>query len=160
MRQYLYEGDCTDMVTSSDGDHFDTESLVQTIRSPEALILTVINLKNDGGYNDEECEIGINKHWKIDPHGVTQITVTVPTDFGKVVDSFEVQNGTILNTTSSSVHVVSAGSKKLGVDARGREIRAQQITVNNVKVDSELATRLFVFANTPEVRKQVQNNLR
>ena len=48
------------MVTSSDGDGVHAESIVQGIRSSEAILVPVINLKNDGGYNDEGCAVGLD----------------------------------------------------------------------------------------------------
>jgi len=48
VREYLREGDCTDMVISSDGNGVDAKSIVQAIRSSEAILVPVINLKNDG----------------------------------------------------------------------------------------------------------------
>ena len=49
VREYLRQGDCTDMVATTDGDDWNTESLVQAIRSPSAILVPVINVKNDGG---------------------------------------------------------------------------------------------------------------
>ena len=99
------------MVVTTDGDGWETESLVQAIRSPSAILVPVINIKNDGGYNDEECAIGANLHWKLNPHSVTHITVTVPHDFGSVVDMFEVQNGAVINITSASVSPARLGTR-------------------------------------------------
>ena len=85
------------MVISSDGNGVDAKSIVQAICSSEAILVPLINLKNDGGYNDEGCAAGLNLHWKFNDHTLSVITVTVPTDFGTVVDMFEVQNGAIYN---------------------------------------------------------------
>lgn len=154
MREYLREGDCTDTISSTDGDGWETESLVQAIRSPSAILVPVINVKNDGGYDDLGCEAGLNLHWKVDPHSVSQITVTVPPDFGSVVDMFEVQNGKILNITSTSVALA-----QLGRDYFGQEVASQVVNLDNVHMDSTLSTRLFVLANSDKVRKDIQNNL-
>ena len=37
VREYLRQGDCTDMVDSSDGNYYHSHSITQTIRSPEAI---------------------------------------------------------------------------------------------------------------------------
>ena len=49
VREYLRSGDCTDKIVSTDGSGWDAESLVQAIRSPMAVLVPVINVKNDGG---------------------------------------------------------------------------------------------------------------
>ena len=155
MREYLREGDCTDMISSSDGSGFDADSIVQAIRSPEAIIVTIINVHNHGGYSDALCEIGRNEHWLIWDYRISQVSTIIPTDFGKVVDMFEVQNGAIYNITSQ----VSFSEVELGTNLLGEDITADQVTFSNVKVDSELSTRLFVLASNLQVRKNVQTNL-
>ena len=155
VREYLRQGDCTDMVVTTDGDDWNTESLVQAIRSPSAILVPVINVKNDGGYNDEECAVGINMHWKLNPHSVTQITVTVPHDFGSVVDMFEVQNGAIVNISSASV-----STAHLGTNYYGEELVSGVVNLNNVKMDKTLSTRLFVLANSDTVRQDIQKKLK
>ena len=137
------------MVTSSDGDGVHAESIVQAIRSSEAILVPVINLKNDGGYNDEGCAVGLDLHWKFNDHTVDGITVTIPTDFGTVVDMFEVRNGAIYNITNTDIQLVK--------DLHGG--KAQQVTISNVALSPKLATRLFVLSNTKQVRTDVQNNL-
>ena len=145
------------MVATSDGDGWHTESLVQAIRSPSAILVPVINVKNDGGYNDEECAIGVNEHWDLNPHSVDEITVTIPHDFGSVVDVFEVQNGVILNVTSSSsgVSLVRLGEGYFSVG-----LPAQTVTLSHVHMDKTLSTRLFVLANSDAVRQDIQNKLK
>ena len=128
----------------------ETESLVQAIRSPSAILVPVINVKNDGGYNDVGCEAGLNMHWKVDPHTVVEVTVTVPHDFGDIVDMFEVQNGHILNISSASVCTVWLSEG----------LETQAVTLSGVHMNSALSTRLFVLANSESVRVDVQNNLK
>ena len=155
MREYLREGDCTDMISSSDGSGFDADSIVQAIRSSEAVIVTIINVHNHGGYSDAECEIGRNVHWLIWDHKIATVSTTIPTDFGKVVDMFEVQNGAIYNITSQ----VSFSEITLGKNLHGEVITGDKVTFSDVKLSSELSTRLFVLANSLQVRKDVQSNL-
>ena len=155
VREYLREGDCTDMISSSDGNGFNADSIVQAIRSPEAIIVTVINVHNHGGYSDALCEIGRNEHWLIWDHRISEVSTIIPTDFGKVVDMFEVQNGAIYNITNQ----VSFSEVELGTNLLGEEITGDQVAFSNIKVDSELSTRLFVLANNLQVRKNVQTNL-
>ena len=156
MREYLRTGDCTDMISSSDGSGFDADSIVQAIRSPEAIIVTVINVHNHGGDSDAECEIGRNEHWLIWDHTIDTVRTTIPTDFGKVVDTFEVQNGAIYNITSQ----VSFAEIELGTNLLGEVISGDQVTFSNVKLSSDLSTRLFVLANSLQVRKDVQTILK
>lgn len=95
--RFIFEGDCTDMVMTSDGEDFDTNSITQAIRSRDAILLVVIGLKNNGGYSDLRCEIGVNAHWDIVEHGVQTIQVAFLNDWGPLVDVFEVQNGHIVS---------------------------------------------------------------
>ena len=155
MREYLREGDCTDMISSSDGFGFDADSIVQAIRSPEAIIVTIINVHNHGGYSDAQCEIGKNEHWLIWDHKIDTIHTTIPTDFGKVVDTFEVQNGAIYNITN----LVSFTEVELGRNLLGEAILGDQVTFSDIKLSSELSTRLFVLANSLQVRKDIQSKL-
>lgn len=155
VREYLRQGDCTDMVITTDGDGWDTKSLVQAIRSPSAILVPVINVKNDGGYNDEECAVGVNMHWKLNPHSVTQINVTIPPDFGNIVDMFEVRNGDIENITS-----VSVSSVELGTNYYGDKVASGVVNLNHVHMDQTLSTRLFVLANSDKVRQDIKNKLK
>ncbi len=155
VREYLREGDCTDMVSSTDGLGWDSDSIVQAIRSSEAVIVTVINVHNHGGYNDVLCGIGRNEHWIIWNHTIAEIDVTIPNDFGNVVDIFEVLNGVIYNTTGQ----VSSSEAVLGEDFYGDVITATKVTFSKVRVGPEISTRLFALANNPQVRKNIQANL-
>ena len=143
------------MISSSDGTGFDADSIVQAIRSSEAIIVTIINVHNHGGYNDALCEIGKNEHWLIWAHRIDKVSTTIPTDFGKVVDMFEVQNGAIYNITNQ----VSFSKLELGTSLLGEVITGDQATFSNIQLSSELSTRLFVLANNLQVRKDVQSNL-
>ena len=154
VREYLREGDCTDMISSSDGEQWEANSIVQAIRSHDAIIVPIIGLKNDGGYNDEECAIGVNLHWNIDTHTISQVNVTIPLDFGEIVDIFEVQNGVILNISNS--FIISSALH----DHRKGPIKIQNVIFQNVVVSADLITRLFVLANTINVRAVVENNLK
>jgi hypothetical protein len=144
------------MISSSDGSGFDADSIVQAIRSPEAIIVIVINVHNHGGYSDAECEIGRNEHWLIWDHRIDNVRTTIPTDFGKIVDTFEVQNGAIYNITSQ----ISFTEVELGTNLLGEAITGDQVTFSDIKLSSELSTRLFILANSLQVRKDVQNNLK
>ena len=136
------------MVISSNGNGVDAKSIVQ------AILVPVINLKNDGWYNDEGCAAGLNLHWKFNDHTVSVITVTVSTDFGTIVNMFEVQNGAIYNITN-----VETWLKQLGKDHHGNSIKAQQVTISKVSLSSDLATSLFAIANSKQVWMEVRNNL-
>ena len=69
-------------------------------------------------------------------HSVTQITITIPPDFGSIVDMFEVRNGVILNITSMSVLTV-----RLGTNYYGDEVVSGVVNLNNVEMDNTLSTQ-------------------
>ena len=145
------------MVITSDGNinYFHAHSVVQAIRSQEAIIVTVINLKNDGGISDTKCEVGENIHWKISDHTVSNIVVTIPSDFGSVADSIEVRNGAIYSIPSMAYKQLT-----LGIDYHGNELIGGSLSIANIAMSSELSTRMFVLANTKFVRQDIQNNLK
>lgn len=143
------------MVSSSDGSGWDTDSIVQAIRSPDAVLVPVINVHNHGGYNDALCELGRNEHWIIWNHTIDEIDVTIPTDFGSVVDMFEVRNGAIYNITEFA----TSSTAVLGTTLHGDIITANQVKFTKVRMSPQLSTRLFVLANNPQVRKDIQNRL-
>lgn len=141
------------MFTTSDGTGFHTNSITQTIRSQTAIIVPVINIKNDGGISDIECGIGQNLHWKLNSHTVDAITVTIPSDFGSVVDKFEVQNGKILNVNAEFEQVV------LGKNHHGENVLSTAVQLTGIHMTTDLSTRLFVLANSPDVRSDIQKKL-
>jgi hypothetical protein len=57
---YLREGDITEMAYSSNS----SSSIVELIRSPDALILLVLNNFFENTYSDVECAIVFNKKMK------------------------------------------------------------------------------------------------
>lgn len=145
------------MVVTSDGSNSHSHSVAQAIRSPNAIIVPVINLKNDGGISDPGCAIGENLHWKIDHHTVSSIVITITSDFGSVLDTFEVRNGAIYNVSDFSI---SYSTKVLGVSYYGNKLVGGSVSLSNVALSSSMSTRLFVLANTAEVRGNIQNNLK
>lgn len=147
--RFIFEGDCNDMTTSTDqgqGPWDQVGSMVQSIRSREAILVTVLGLHNHGGYSDIKCEAGENVHWLIWDHTIDVVEVKIPGDFGSVVDQFEVQNGKILNIQGEMVSSVN-----------GTELSSVKFT--KVKTVRGLITRLFVLANTKDVRTEIQHNL-
>lgn len=139
--EYLRLGDCTDMVTNSDGEGLSADTVAQAIRSKAAIIVPVVSFHNHGGYNSLECAIGANLHWEIWNHTIDEITVTIPADFGTVVDKFEIIDGNISDISDVSV-------------------KTGNIVFSHVKMPSDRPIHLFVLANTADVRKDVQNRLR
>ena len=145
------------MVTSSDGDSssYHAKSISQAIRSRNAIIVPVINLKNDGPISDLKCELGENEHWKIEDHGIESLVIKIPSDFGNVVDSFEVRNGQIYEIPKLLQRPLS-----LGTDFHGNELLGSMVTIQHIALSSSQSTRLFVLANSASVRKDVQKNLK
>eukprot|EP01102_Stenamoeba_stenopodia_P011444 TRINITY_DN3517_c0_g1_i1.p1 TRINITY_DN3517_c0_g1~~TRINITY_DN3517_c0_g1_i1.p1 ORF type:complete len:673 (+),score=135.36 TRINITY_DN3517_c0_g1_i1:209-2227(+) len=112
VREFLREGDVTDMIQVTDVDFQVEEAVVaQMILSPNALVVVVINTYNDGGYDDIQCSIGEDLHWKF-------LSVTLNIEFqipyGFSISSFyEIQNGNVIPITPapqvSSTSVVLPG---------------------------------------------------
>ena len=130
-------GDCTDMVTNSDGEGFSADSVTQAILPS---LFPVVSFHNHGGYNDLGCAIGEDLHWEIWDHTIDQITVNIPAGFGSVLDKFEVINGHI-----SEILDVSMQTGKVVFSA--------------VQMPHDHPVHLFVLANTADVGKDVQNRL-
>lgn len=141
IREYLREGDVINGVESSDGFEFTSNSSVSAIRSSQAIIVVLISFANAGGYSDELCWAGLDVHWKTLDHTIDWIRVTIPSDFGHVVDAFEVLDGSIIPVTGDLT------------------IASKLVTVTNVDIPTSVSKRIFVLANTPEVRQTLQNNL-
>lgn len=141
------------MFDSSDGNGFHTESITQVIRSQDALLVPVINVKNDGGINDPGCGLGEDLHWKLNSHTVDSIKIIIPNDFGKVVDTFQVLNGDILD---ANIEIESA---TLGKDYYGNDLVGGMATIGSLHLTTDTSTRLFVLANTPNVRTDIKKRL-
>lgn len=138
LREEYRQGDITGMADN----HGDSNSIVELVRSPRALILVVININNNGGYSDLLCAIGSNEHWAQLPH-TANVTVTVPAGFGSIVDSFELVNATLVNVTTS-VHVT------------GNQVLLPAIDLGS---DVPTVTRTIVFSNDPTLRSEVAAGL-
>jgi hypothetical protein len=139
LREYIREGDVINSVTTTDGFSFASESQVSAIRSSNAIVVIAISFANAGGYGDPECWLGENVHWRVLDHTIDNISIGIPADFGVVVDAFEVLNGEIYNASIST----APGS----------------VVMSDVYIDNTVQKRIFVLANTPTVRSQVQQNL-
>lgn len=186
LREYVRTSDCTDMVHNSDGNtgSMHVHSIAQALRARTAILVPVINFKNDGGYSDALCEIGRNEHWEVSSHTVDSVVVTIPADFGSVVDKFEVRNGAIYdlldNSTENEVSRylkhhprMPAWGRCHGGDchlppvqtfssvvkpASGGALQSTQ-TISNIDLSAKQSTRMFVLANSAAVRQDVKNRL-
>lgn len=135
VREVLREGDITGGATSSAADD---ELLVELIRSREALVVPVINIKAVETVDDVMCALANTEdkvpHWVFDSVA-PDVVFSVPEDFG-VADVFEVGATT---SDFGSYHVA------------GREV-----TLRSVELNNELPVRLFVFAASSELRQRVE----
>jgi hypothetical protein len=133
VRELLREGDLTGLATAP------PEALVEAIRSREAIVVPVIDLKTTDGPDWPSCGLAstvpsLLKHWifaSISP----EVTVTVPDDIA-VEDVFEVKPGS----------VVDAPSK-----ASGRALSLGPVALSNAT-----PVRLFVLAARKDLRAEVQ----
>ncbi|MCX7959458.1 MAG: hypothetical protein N3B13_10465, partial [Deltaproteobacteria bacterium] len=139
LRKYLRTGDITGMIKGS------SESILEMIRSEDALIVPVIGLKTSKAPTDVSCGAALVSesmvpHWVLAEQTVS-FEITVPDDFG-VYDIFEISQGKI-------------SSSKVNYSTNGRKISVENVSINNT-----IPVRIFVFAKDKNVRQQMSNVLR
>jgi hypothetical protein len=76
----------------------DADVIAEATVSPLGIVVTLINLANDGGYTDLDCGVGLVQHWRILPHNIPSLAVTIPAGLC-LRDSFELSNATVLPGT-------------------------------------------------------------
>jgi hypothetical protein len=132
VRGFLREGDLTGLAAGT------PDVLVEAIRSREAIVVPVVDIKTTDGPDWTSCGLAsavpsFLKHW-VFASIAPPISVTIPDDFG-VDDVFEVQDGTIADAPSSS---------------SGRSLALGPVALSNQK-----PVRLFVIAANKDVRARV-----
>ena len=133
VRPWLREGDVTEASTS------DSQTLVEMIHSPDALIVPIISLDT----TDEPTDLGVLfaqsertlPRWIFDD-SEPDITVNIPPNFN-VVDVFEVQADGIADINVS--------------------LDDNQALFEDIPLDNTVPARLLVLASNETVRTQVQN---
>ncbi|MBI5537503.1 MAG: hypothetical protein HY898_32570 [Deltaproteobacteria bacterium] len=135
VRPWLRAGDPTG------GALADADTIAEVIRSQEALVVPVINLKSTSGPTDINCAGGsllseaAVPHWQL-ADAAPDVVVKVPADFG-VADVFEVGEGGVSDLPAAPV------------------VQGRTMTLSAVKLTNANPARLFVFASGPEVRAKV-----
>ncbi len=135
VRHYLREGDITGLATS------DATTIVEALRSPEAIVVPIIGTKTTSAPTDISCGAALITealvpHWKM-ATTQPQVTVTIPRDFG-VVDIFEVVDGDVVDIS-------------FGVVVTGRTVKLFAVPLSN-----DVPVRLVVFAMSEGVRASVK----
>ena len=97
VRRLLREGDLTGGASS------DAETIVDAIRSPDAIVVPIINLRAAQAPTDIACAAiateAMVPHWVLED-AAPSVQVNVPPDFG-VADVFEVTNAQVLDPSST-----------------------------------------------------------
>ncbi len=135
VREYLREGDITQMVQSSDG------VLAEMIHAPNALVVLAINIKEVEPINDE-CNVykyleeSFIPHWKVQSLE-SWLKVYIPDDF-RVMEAFEVLDG----------QTVDIASENLEINGRALELK-------NISLSNTIPVRMYVIAGSHTVREEV-----
>lgn len=146
LRTVYREGDATGMVQVDDSN-----VLAELIFSPDALVLVLINIDNNGGYSDLSCSLGGNDHWNMNSHTVKNLQFTAPVGWAAAsngsaafVDAFELQSASIIPID---------GQVQTSQDSQGR----WQFTFPSLDLGSTAptVTRTLVFASSMNLRAQV-----
>ncbi len=132
VRSLLRRGDPTGMLT------VDADTLAESIRAPEALVVPVIGLKTSSTVDDVACTTVVSAqsvpHWKLADHS-SPLRLTIPDDLG-VADVFEVTPAGVVNAPAYVV--------------QGRELVFSSIALSNAT-----PARVFVVAASPALRAQI-----
>lgn len=107
------------------------QALVEVIRSPEKVLVTVINT-NAGGYSNLLCHVGItNKHWTFHKQTLDSITLK--------------WNQEIVGGLSNWQEAVDGELVPLsGVKISGDATKQQDVVLSNVELDDQVPVRLFL----------------
>jgi len=138
VRRLLREGDITGMARTSPG------ALVEMIRAPRALVVALINT-SVAKKVDDTCnalkyvsELSV-PHWILASHSPT-VTLTVPADLG-VADLFEVVGRQVVSLPYAT------------------QVSGRELVIQGVPLDNQTPVRLFVLAESGQVRAQVAKDL-
>ncbi len=135
VRERLRRGDITGQASTTG------ETIVDMVRSDDALIVPVITVANGGGPDLISCGLadilGNVPHWQFTPQTV-DLTVEVPDDF-EIVDAFEVL---VDDTVANQV---------VDLNYPG-EVKGRSVTFKGLSPDADTPVRLLVFASDPNVR--------
>ncbi len=134
LRKYLRTGDITGMIKGS------SDSIVEMIRSPDALIVPVIGLKTSKAPTDISCGTSLISeamvpHWVLSDQTVS-IEATIPDDFG-IYEIFEISQGKI-----SSLNV-------------NHKTNGRKVIIENIPISNTVPARIFVFAKEKSVRQDI-----
>ncbi len=140
VRPLLREGDVTGLASSDD------DTIVEAIRSPEALIVPVITLAANTTPTDQDCllyglgQLEDEPHWILTERTIS-VSVTIQDDMA-VNDVFEVFPDRVDDIPYP-----------VAMDGR-------RILLNAIPVSNEIPVRLFVFAREATLRNEITERLR
>jgi len=139
LRKYLRAGDISGSV------QWNGELISDVIFSREVLIVPVIGLKTTKAPTDISCGTALISeamvpHWVLADQTVS-IEVEVPEDFG-VYEIFEIASGGI-------------SDKPVGY-----KMNKRRITIENINLSNSVPARIFVFSSKPEIRLEVETQLK
>jgi hypothetical protein len=133
----------------------DNASIVSLIQAPRALVLTLINIHNNGGYDDLTCGIGGDDHWKMLQHSVP-VSFQVPSGWADpdatatpFADTFELSGGQV-------VPPAAVGSEAGGGTSPWR------VSTSSVALDASApsVTRTVIFARDAQLRGEIAQALK
>ena len=128
--EYFRQGSVDGGVIEVKSDH---NQLTQVVRTPDKLIVMVVNL-DASGYSNLLCHTFIDKHWTFKSATIDKITVTVPSDVK------------ITNPTEQVGDDVVTSIKDCDVELKSNNV----VELKNVKLDDKVVGRFFVCVNVCE----------
>ncbi|MDC3321715.1 hypothetical protein OAV88_03855 [bacterium] len=123
--EYFRQGTIDGAIVEVKSDH---NQMTQAVRTPDKLILMVLNL-DASGYSNLLCHTFVDKHWTFKSAEIEKITVTVPNDL-KIRNPME----QIGDNAVTSIQDADVELKQSNV-----------VELKNVKLDDKVVGRFFVF---------------
>lgn len=139
VRPYLRTGDPTGLASS------DTDTIVESIRSGDALVVPVITAKAAAPMLDEDCayySLGLleeEPHWVLEDR-VVDVEITVPDDFD-AMDLFEVTPEGVVEITTPVL------------------VQGRRIVIEDIPVSDAAPVHVFVLGRTAGVRADITERL-
>lgn len=119
------EGDVAGLAFATD----DSDVMIEVIRSPEKVLVAIVNA-NAKGYSNLLCHTGItSRHWTFSPHTISKLELDLSSapDVGKLSNWQEAVKGNL--ESLSDVDVSTDGSK---------------VKLENIKLDDDVPVRFLV----------------
>ena len=123
--EYFRQGSVDGAQIEVKSDH---NQLTQVVRTPDKLIVMVVNLEASG-YSNLLCHTFIDKHWTFKSASIDKITVTVPSDLK------------ISNPTEQVGDDIVTSIQDADIELKSDNV----VELKNVKLDDKVVGRFFVF---------------